>query len=32
MRCSFDLAVGVATLLLDLVYPFLDPRIRYTRK
>ncbi len=26
------LAVGIATLLLDLLYPFLDPRIRYSRK
>ena len=26
------LAVGAATLLLDLIYPLLDPRIRYSRK
>jgi peptide/nickel transport system permease protein len=26
------LTVGLATLMLDLIYPFLDPRIRYSRQ
>jgi len=25
------LAIGVATLILDLIYPLLDPRISYSR-
>jgi len=25
-------AIGVATLILDLIYPTLDPRISYARK